>query len=289
MRICVFDSGLGGLSVLSAVAKAFPAGEFIYLGDSARTPYGTKGPETILRYAHECVSFLERYNPDCLIIACNTVSSIALDVIAERVPYPVFGTIGPTVSYVRTIPQTKRILVVGTPATIASGKYQQAFAKALPEAEILARACPLFVPLVESGVIQGTIVSEVCNLYLSDFLGNDVDAVVLGCTHYPFLRDALSEFFGTSIRLIESAEGIVREMRDHFPGIDNELSGSPGHLSIFMTDEISAFDSLALLALPSGQTYSHVDMEERLVRRERPVHSRAREAPNAPFRRTPAK
>lgn len=208
MRIGIFDSGVGGLTVLSELLKALPNCEFVYLGDTARTPYGNKGPSTIRRYASECVRFLLGFQPSMIVVACNTVSAHALDLVEAESGLPVVGTVDPAVEEVRRF-HSRRIGVIGTEATIRSDVYQRAVATIDSQIQIHSKACPLFVPLVEEGLLDAPVTDEAVKLYLSEFKGR-IDALILGCTHYPLLERAIRKFIGNDVRLIECSSAIAK-------------------------------------------------------------------------------
>ena len=190
--IGVFDSGIGGLTVLKELVAALPREHFIYLGDTARLPYGTKSNEVIISYSRENTEFLLAKGIKMLVIACNTSSAVALDAIARETEVPVIGVIEPGARAAAKASRSGKIGVIGTEATIASGAYTRAIQAARPRAEIYTRACPLLVPLVEEGLLDNEIAEKTVAYYLESLKASGIDTLLLGCTHYPLLRAAVS-------------------------------------------------------------------------------------------------
>lgn len=204
--IGVFDSGVGGLTVLKALMRRLPAESTVYLGDTARVPYGTKSPEVVTRYSLANARFLLQQQIKLLVIACNTASSVSLPALSQALSVPVIGVIEPGASAAIAHTRSGRVGVIGTPGTIASGAYQKALAKARPDVDVLARACPLFVPLAEEGWTEGEVVDLVVKRYLGEIGGSGIDTLILGCTHYPLLKSAIARVVGDAVGLVDSAE-----------------------------------------------------------------------------------
>jgi len=245
MKIAVFDSGLGGLSVLSHLQREFPSFDYYYLGDTARTPYGTRSVSVVERYANECLNFLNQFEPDAIVIACNTVSAVALKALKQKFSVPLFGMIQPVVDFTLSQLKPKRVLLLGTPVTIESQLYNAAFLAGNGSLEIEAVSCPLFVPLVENGLFEGQIVDQVIDLYLNRYNSTTrPDCVILGCTHYPFLKPALQKYFGTTSRLVECAEGVVCALTNQLVQADSSRQGN-GSVNFFVTDDIGRFNALS--------------------------------------------
>ena len=207
----VFDSGVGGLTVLRALTRALPHEDFLYLGDTARLPYGTKSPQSIRRYALQAAALLRERGVKCLVVACNTASAVALDELAAGfAPVPVLGVIEPGAAAACAATHTGRIAVVATESTVRGGAYQVAIRRCRPDAVVAARACPLFVALAEEGWTDGPVVEAVIHRYLDDLFvaGPDEhpDTLVLGCTHFPVLSAALRTVLGPSVAIVDSAE-----------------------------------------------------------------------------------
>jgi len=203
--IGVFDSGIGGLTVLKEIMKMLPQENTIYLGDTARVPYGIRSPETVIKYSFENTKFLFTRDIKLLVIACNTASSISLDAIKESISIPVIGVIEPGAKAAVRATRKKRVGIIGTDATIKSNAYKNVI-KALDERiEVFGLPCPLFVPLVEEGWTDGNIATLVARRYLENIKKKSIDTLVLGCTHYPLLKTVITKVMGRGIRLIDSA------------------------------------------------------------------------------------
>jgi glutamate racemase len=212
LPIGIFDSGIGGLTVLKEIVSVLPGEGTIYLGDTARVPYGIRSAETVTRYSFENTKFLVSKGIKMLVVACNTVSSVSLDAIKDSLSLPVVGVIEPGAKAAVTATRNGRIGVIGTDATIRSSAYAKAI-RALDESiEVTGLACPLFVPLVEEGWTEGVITELTVERYLKYLSGKRIDTLVLGCTHYPLLKNVLSKVMGDGVTLIDSAIETAREV-----------------------------------------------------------------------------
>jgi glutamate racemase len=203
---------VGGLTVYRALHERLPEERFVYLGDTARVPYGTKSLATVERYAIENARFLEAHGVKLLVVACNTASALALPAIRESVGVPVVGVIEPGARAVVRESVGRRIGVIATESTVKSGAYSEAIRRIAPEAEVFERACALFVPLAEEGWAETEVARMVAAEYLSDLSGESVDALVLGCTHYPILRGVIQQTVGAQVRLIDSGEAAAESV-----------------------------------------------------------------------------
>lgn len=202
----VFDSGIGGLTVLKALLERLPSESTVYLGDTARVPYGTKSPEVVSRYSLQNARFLTDRGVKLLVVACNTASAVALPALEQALGVPVLGVIAPGARVAAHRSRTGRVGVIGTPGTIRSGAYQKALESARPGVQVVSKACPLFVPLAEEGWVTGDVPARVAERYLGELAGAGVDTLVLGCTHYPLLRDVIAQAMGEGVALVDSAE-----------------------------------------------------------------------------------
>ena len=203
--IGVFDSGIGGLTVLHQIIETLPHENTVYLGDTARAPYGTKSVDIVLWYSYENSDFLVEKGVKILVVACNTSTAIALHQLKARLAVPVIGVIEPGVRSAIKSTKNKRIGVIGTEATIQSGAYTHALKAANPTVEVYSRACPLFVPLVEEGWTDNEVVEMTAKAYLEGFKQSGIDILILGCTHYPLLKRAIRKLMGRGVRLVDSA------------------------------------------------------------------------------------
>lgn len=213
--IGVFDSGVGGLTVLRAIHRRLPHHDTAYLGDTARVPYGTRSAETVVRYAENAARFLAaREDLSVFVIACNTASAVAVEAVARAVSVPVLGVIEPTARQAAARSPRGRIGVVGTRGTIASGAYQRALTKVRPSVEVLAEACPLFVPLAEEGWTDrgDEVATLVARRYLSGLVARDIDTLILGCTHYPLLEGVIRDVVGPRVILADASEAVADEV-----------------------------------------------------------------------------
>jgi len=206
----IFDSGVGGLTVLRELTMVLPQEDTIYFGDTARVPYGTKSPETVTRYAHEITSFLIRRDIKLLVVACNTASAVALPSLKRHFPIPVVGVIEPGARRAVEVSRGGRIGVIGTAGTIKSSAYTRAIKRLRPDAEVQTKACPLFVPLAEEGWTDNQVARLTAESYLQELREAGVDTLVLGCTHYPLLKPIIAEVMGPEVVLVDSAEETAR-------------------------------------------------------------------------------
>jgi glutamate racemase len=248
--IGVFDSGIGGLTVYKALRATLPPSErLLYLGDTARVPYGTKSDATVVRYALEGARFLARRGVKALVVACNTMSAIALEPLRREFSGPVVGVIEPGVEAACKATRGGTIGVIGTAATIKSGAYTRALAARRPGARVVALACPLFVPLAEEGWVDNDVASAAARAYLGGLATPSLDTLVLGCTHYPLLRKVIAETVGPGVVLVDSAEAtasatraLLTETRLLAPPAETRAGGHPADGDHFhVTDSSERF------------------------------------------------
>jgi glutamate racemase len=244
MPIGVFDSGVGGLTVFRALEKALPSWPLVYLGDTARVPYGPRSAETVRRYSLEAGRFLKAQGIEMLVVACNTASSVAIPALRDALGIPVVGVIEPGARRAVELSTSNRIGVIGTRATIESNAYTVAIREVETGAEVLARACPLFVPLAEEGWTDNDVARAVAELYLRPLVEADVDTVVLGCTHYPLLRGVIGEALGWEVQLVDSAEAVAFEVCRRLNVNPGEGAAKQLH-RFFVTDIPAPFQAVA--------------------------------------------
>jgi glutamate racemase len=242
--IGIFDSGVGGLTVLKEVSRILPSEDIIYLGDTARVPYGIRSPETVTRYSFECTEFLLRQDIKLLIVACNTVSAISLKEIREKVFIPVIGVIEPGARAAINSTKNRRIGIIGTEATIKSSAYLKAIKALDKDIEVFGLPCPLFVPLVEEGWTEGIIARLIVERYLKDMMDRGVDTLVLGCTHYPLLKGVIQDAM-KGVCLVDSAIETARVVRDvleeqRAKSKEQRVSGQ-GRIKFYVTDSTEKF------------------------------------------------
>jgi glutamate racemase len=257
--IGIFDSGIGGLTVLAALRRRFPCETFLYLGDTARLPYGTKSPETVARYSLRAGLFLLEHGIKALVVACNTASSTALPVLENAVTVPVIGVVAPGARAAVAI-GARRIGVIGTEATVTSGAYPRAIAALDPTVEVVAQACPLFVPLAEEGWFDHPVTREVARTYLEPFRGA-VEVLILGCTHYPPLKPAIEAAVGPCVRLVDSALAVAEAVAAMQVEGRVAPSEGPGRVRLLVTDAAARFSRIAQMLLPDADaTLELVDL-----------------------------
>ena len=241
LPIGIFDSGVGGLTVYRALHEHLPNERFVYLGDTARVPYGTKSLATVGRYAVENAQFLAARGIKLLVVACNTASALALPAIRQSLNIEVVGVIGPGARAAVAAGKGKRIGVIATESTVQSGAYTKAIEKVDPDAVVIERACPLFVPLAEEGWANEDVARSVAETYLRD-LRASIDALVLGCTHYPILKPVIQESVGDQVELIDSGEATAREVKSLLKekGLAGSSAGT-GALERQLCDDLDHF------------------------------------------------
>lgn len=247
LPIGIFDSGIGGLTVVKEVRALLPHEDLVYLGDTARVPYGTKSPTTVVRFACEDTQFLVEQNVKAVVVACNTASAWALPTLERKFEMPIFGVIIPGAQAAVAATRNHRVGVIGTNATIRSQAYTKAILSRDDEIEVFARACPLLVPLVEEAWSRNDITAAILREYLEPMIAKKVDTLVLGCTHYPLLKTAIRKITGKQITLIDSAHTCARYLRDGLERLNllSRRRERQGTLQPFVTDETERFQEIA--------------------------------------------
>jgi glutamate racemase len=247
LPIGIFDSGMGGLTVAGEIHKLLPREDIVYLGDTARVPYGTKAPSTVIRFALEDMEFLHRQNVKAVVVACNTVSAWALPTLEQKYSVPILGVIEPGAQAALEQSRNRRIGIIGTHATIRSQAYERSILARDLDAQVFGRPTPLLVPLVEEGWLDHPVTLAVLRVYLEPLLALDIDTLVLGCTHYPLLKKAMRQVAGKGVSLVDSAASCALFVRERLGclGLLNTRRRRPGKIQPFVTDEAARFDSLA--------------------------------------------
>ena len=243
--IGVFDSGLGGLTVLNAIKKIIPNENIVYVGDTARVPYGNKSTPLIVQYALQITEFLLKKDAKLIIVACNTASALALSALQNDFDIPIIGVITPGADSAVKLTKNNNVGVIGTIATISSNAYQNELIKINPSINTVSQACPLFVPLVEEGLLEGPIVSAIVEYYLKNLDLSKIDTLILGCTHYPLLKPAIKQYTN-NLMLIDSADSLAKEVylilkKNHM--INNNLDKVKK--DFYVTDSPSSFANIA--------------------------------------------
>src|SRR5262245_3823828 len=243
--IGVFDSGLGGLTAVRELYRALPSESVIYFGDTARLPYGSKSRETVTHFSLEIAAFLLRHNIKCLLVACNTASSFALETLTRRLDVPVVGVIDPAARAAVEASPHGRIGVIGTYGTVGSGAYPAAIARQVPGAAVISRACPLFVPLIEEGWIDHPVTRQVAEEYLLELRNASLESMILGCTHYPLITPLLADLMGPAVALVDSGAEAARSVAAMLADRGQLApTGQPQH-RFYLSDEPRNFTRIA--------------------------------------------
>jgi glutamate racemase len=268
-RIGVFDSGFGGLTVLKALLRLIPQAEYLYFGDTARLPYGSKSVETVAKYAVEAAHFLQNNQAQMVVIACNTATALALDQITAAVRVPVVGVVEPGAERAAAASEKKKVVVIGTEATVSSHAYRKALQARGVEAH--EKACPLFVPLVEEGWSEHRVTEEVASIYLKEAFADgfgDADVLLLGCTHYPLIKPVLHRVAPSHVKIVDSADATAEAVaallrRLPMPERTHEGRDESPRLRFFATDSVEKFRRLGpkFLGHPV-EDVTHVDLKE---------------------------
>jgi glutamate racemase len=249
----VFDSGLGGLTVVREIMRNLPNERMVYFGDTARVPYGNKSKATIIRFSRQIVNFLKTQNVKAIVVACNTASALALEAIEPEVDVPIIGVVRPGTEMALHTTVNKRIGVIATEGTIRSNLYQTLLQKNDPEMKVFTRACPLFVPLVEEGWTKDPVTEEVARRYLKNILEQKIDTLIMGCTHYPLLRKLLQKVVGENVHLInpayETALALGRLLDEQGLANDGQIEETHKYY-FYASDTVEKFNKFANSILP---------------------------------------
>lgn len=264
--IGVFDSGLGGLTCVREIMKIMPDEDVIYFGDTGRVPYGTRGRDTLLKYVRQDIRFLEQFDIKMIIIACGTASSAALPVVSNEFESDIIGVVEPAAKMAVKVTKNKRIGVLGTSGTIRSGKYPEYIKELCPDAEVFQKACPMFVPLVENGYTKHEVTRIIAGDYLTEIKEQNIDTLILGCTHYPLIKEIIGEIMGDRVTLIDSgaaaADFAYEKLKDK--GMLKEGDSSGTKYKYFVSDVADDFESLGSIFLkrPINESVEKIDIEK---------------------------
>ncbi len=240
-KIGVFDSGLGGLTVVREMQKLMPEESVVYFGDIARLPYGSKSKETITEFSHQIMRFLLKHDVKAVIIACGTASANALEDLQKTYDLPITGVVEPGAREAARTTRNGRIGITGTEATIRSGAYDRLLTGLDPQIEVYSKACPLFVPLVEEGWFKDEITRSVVQRYLTELKQQQVDTLVLGCTHYPLLKRLIGEEIGEEVILVNPSSSVVKEMKEYLQQHDMQSDAEQGEYEFYVSDSTEKF------------------------------------------------
>lgn len=266
--IGVFDSGVGGLTVVREIMRNLPNEEIVYFGDTARVPYGSKSKETVTRYSRQIVRFLHSKEVKAIVVACNTASAYALETIKKELDIPIIGVVEPGARVACETTVNDRIGVIGTEATVHSGIYTSFIRRQKPDVQVVSKACPLFVPLVEEGWLKDPITMEVARRYLEELLQYDIDTLILGCTHYPLLRSTVQKIVGDKVNLVNPAYETARDLkklleRENLSNPDTETDPSEMSHRFYVSDAADKFNKFANSILPYDiDTTQEIPIEE---------------------------
>ncbi len=249
LPIGVFDSGLGGLTVAREIMRQLPNEKLVYFGDTARVPYGSKSRETVTRYSRQIVRFLQTMEVKAIVVACNTASAYALDELESEIDIPILGVVKPGAKVAAEVTRNGRIGIIGTEGTVGSGIYTTYIRQIRPDVELIGKACPLFVPLVEEGLWQDPVTDEIAMRYLTELIDSGIDTLILGCTHYPLIRDTVAKIMGDHVTLVNPAYETARELKELLERRQLFSLTAPGlgtnQYRFFVSDGASRFKNFA--------------------------------------------
>lgn len=251
--IGVFDSGVGGLTVVREMIRQLPNENIVYFGDTARVPYGSKSQKTIIRFSEQIIRFLKKKQVKAIVIACNTASALALDAVRDEFDVPILGVVIPGARAAVEATQNRKVGVVGTDATVQSGMYTKVIHGMNPDITVIEKACPLFVPLVEEGFKEHQVTEEIIDYYLDSMKKTDIDAMILGCTHYPLLRSKIRSYMGEEIQIVNPAYETAMDLKRLLEEQDMVNDGTKAPYSsyeFFVSDAAEKFRSFANTVMP---------------------------------------
>lgn len=262
----VFDSGVGGLTVAREIMRQLPNENLVYFGDTARVPYGSKSKDTIIRYSRQIIHFLMTKDVKAIVIACNTASALALDVVRKEVEVPVIGVVEPGARAALHITKTKKIGIIGTEATVQSAIYEKIIKELDAGVSVIGKACPLFVPLVEEGFAKHKVTGEMIDYYLASLKESDIDSLILGCTHYPLLRSRIRDYLGKQIMLVNPAYETAMDLKhllEECKMTNDGVKKEHALYSFYVSDAADKFKQFANSILPYDiETTQQINIEE---------------------------
>ena len=265
--IGVFDSGVGGLTVAREIMRQIPNERIVYFGDTARVPYGSKSKDIITKYSRQIIRFLQTENVKAIVIACNTASAFAIDTMQQEFDLPIIGVVKPGARVAAATTVNGKIGLIGTEGTIHSGMYAQLIKSLNPKAEVVGKACPLFVPLVEEGMLHDTITDQVAERYLTELKDKNIDTLIMGCTHYPLLRSTIGNVMGDKVKLVNPAYETALELkrvleRENLANVC-EVDSPSSMYRFYVSDAAEKFKAFANSILPFDITMTkQIDIEQ---------------------------
>ena len=251
--IGIFDSGVGGLTVMREVVKQLPDERIVYFGDTARVPYGSKSQKTIIHFSEQIIRFLKTKDVKAIVIACNTASALSLDAVRDEFDIPIIGVVVPGARAAVSVSENKKVGVIGTEATVLSGMYSKVIKGMDKEISVVEKACPLFVPLVEEGLRDHKVMGEIIEYYLESMKNTDIDSIILGCTHYPLIRRSISRYLGETIKIVNPAYEAARDLKELLKSKDilnDEKDCTEKQYQFFVSDEAEKFRNFANTVMP---------------------------------------
>ncbi len=265
--IGVFDSGVGGLTVAREIIRQLPNEKIIYFGDTARVPYGSKSKENIIKFSRQIIRFLRSKNVKAIVVACNTASAIALEEIRHEIDIPIIGVVKPGAKVASSNTKNKRIGIIATEATINSNIYTDVIHENDREITVFGKACPLFVPLVEEGLLEDPVTDEIAMRYLNDLKSKDIDTLILGCTHYPLLRKTVGKIIGDNVNLVNPAYETAKSLKELL--VNQGIAAGDEHqyesemYEFYVSDTAEKFKKFANSIMPFNIDYIHqINIEE---------------------------
>ena len=262
----VFDSGIGGLTVAREIMRNLPSEKIVYFGDTARVPYGSKSRETVIRYSRQIIHFLQEQKVKAIVVACNTASAFALDAVKDELDIPILGVIEAGAKVAAQETRNKRVGIIGTVGTVGSGIHASYLKELDPEITVIGKACPLFVPLVEEGWYHDPVTEEVARRYLKELQEQEIDTLILGCTHYPLLRSTIRKIMGEEVRLVNPAYETALELKKLLSRLDlasNEAAQEEFPYRFYVSDLAEKFKDFANSILPYNvEKTQKIDIEK---------------------------
>lgn len=264
--IGIFDSGVGGLTVAREIIRQIPDERFVYFGDTARVPYGSKSRSTILKYSNQIIRFLKTQEVKAIVIACNTASAYVLDEVEKEIDIPIIGVIKSGALMAMEATLNGRIGIIGTEGTVNTGIYSTLIKAERPEIKVFSKACPLLVPLVEEGLLQDSVTYEIASRYLQEFKEKQIDTLILGCTHYPLIRSTIGKIMGPEVTLVNPAYETAIELRRLLEkkglSYDSSRLCEGAKYEYYVSDAESKFSKFAETILPDAHTTKQINIEE---------------------------
>lgn len=261
--IGIFDSGVGGLTVVKQVMKVMPNEDIVYFGDTARVPYGPKSKETVTKFSKQNIRFLLTKDVKAIIVACNTASSNSLEELRDAFDVPIFGVVVPGVEEALHSSRNKKIGVIGTVATVRSKAYEKLICEQDAQIQVFSKACPLFVPLAEEAWTDNEVARLTAETYLDELLKQGIDSLVLGCTHYPLLKRCIGGVVGDGVKLVDPAKATAKQVQDYFKSRGQlNLADGEGTRSFYLSDATHTFDLICQRALKHKYQPEILDIEE---------------------------